>query len=524
MDEKKLTPEEEKKILEDLDLPYRDDSKKKTNYVNLLKIRQKSSKLALGVLICGLVAFGIYIIYRSMASSEITIKGTIYREHGDDFKNNKSADFYLIISGSQHYYVYSSKINKDIASGSQVTVKGIVKGKELAVNNSSDVTVTHLATINQPQTSSQTPVQTRSKNVAIFIITVKKDCTTDCPILPTTITQDHVNQAFFTDPKSVSNYYKADSYNQFNLSGNIIGSYTVTDNSNSCDFSAWSQSASQAAINAGKDLSNYQYKLFFVNQGTHYCPWGGMAGSVQSPYGDAFVFDTYENADPVLFSRMLSGHIYTAAHEIGHLLGWSHAKQHQCVDTSGKLVPISNNCTDDEYGDRFDVMGGGIAGSLDQKTRMPLSNCIHKYQMGWIPFNKIQDIKASGTYTLSTIDLDPRDASYPVIARIHRGGAYPYYFLEYRSPLNKFDSPDPITPEYGKTGGLFIRLEADFAPNPAYQTKYSGLIHVRPIDQDIYLSAALIPGLAFYDPDAKIKIKTISYTKKEITFKVNFEK
>lgn len=77
------------------------------------------------------------------------------------------------------------------------------------------------------------------------------------------------------------------------------------------------------------------------------------------------------------------------SHELGHCYGLDHANLWQ--STNGRI----DGGAFVEYGDGFEVMGGG--GSANS-----VFNTAYKYQLGWIPEGDVPFVTASGTYRLWT--------------------------------------------------------------------------------------------------------------------------
>lgn len=70
--------------------------------------------------------------------------------------------------------------------------------------------------------------------------------------------------------------------------------------------------------------------------------------------GGQYGFAGTEQAQPEVTIQVL-------AHEMGHNLGFRHAANLECKDKAGKIVVFSEKCNDWDYGNTFDVMGGGSA-------------------------------------------------------------------------------------------------------------------------------------------------------------------
>jgi uncharacterized repeat protein (TIGR01451 family) len=127
------------------------------------------------------------------------------------------------------------------------------------------------------------------------------------------------------------------------------------------------------------------------------------------------------------------------AHEIGHTLGMSHAGSVSCVPMS--LADPVNSCGSwSDSGDASDTMG---TSSNYQHFSSPL-----KYSNSWLDLSQIQDVTASGEYTLDQIELPSGGAK---ALRIPLGkdstGAETYYWVEYRMP-GLFDTEPGIQVRY----------------------------------------------------------------------------
>jgi putative cell wall-binding protein len=102
------------------------------------------------------------------------------------------------------------------------------------------------------------------------------------------------------------------------------------------------------------------------------------------------------------------------AHEFGHNLGLMHSNGHSCPDPSvseGILDPatggFSDGCSDDEYGDEYDVMGAAwsvvAGGVVYANVDPPALNVTHKERLGVVDSGEVQDISlGSGVPSSST--------------------------------------------------------------------------------------------------------------------------
>ena len=112
----------------------------------------------------------------------------------------------------------------------------------------------------------------------------------------------------------------------------------------------------------------------------------------------------------------------TLAHELGHNYGLAHANLWQISDGN----PVSATGQAVEYGDVFDIMGGG-------GDRTHHFNQLYKSQLGWIPDSAVADVTQSGTFRLYRCDLPAATFDHPLALRILRVGTQSYW-LAYRKP------------------------------------------------------------------------------------------
>ena len=153
---------------------------------------------------------------------------------------------------------------------------------------------------------------------------------------------------------------------------------------------------------------------------------------------------------------MSTGGPYIIAHELGHNLGWNHANlwstgspntfslaTHLSITRGEELnaylrdpdglighESIYGPGEEREYGDPFDVMGGGNEGAV---------NAIFQYGVGWLPDASLTTATTNGTYRLHAFDRDEIDDGRTYLLRMGdillQGRAQRTYWIQYRYNL-----------------------------------------------------------------------------------------
>ncbi len=190
--------------------------------------------------------------------------------------------------------------------------------------------------------------------------------------------------------------------------GDVFGPYNV--NTSDCPNRAYeiADLAKAAAAADGKNLQGYTNLAFLIGKGAD-CDFGGL-GQVSRP-GDTSQLLTWYN------DWFDCG---VVAHELGHNLGMNHSHSTAC----GTAMYTSKRagCTDNEYGDVFDVMGDANCSNGGHFSAP------QKQYMGW--FGSCEDVTAGGS---AVFNLSPSEGSCGVRSlRIPIPGETSYYYLEYR--------------------------------------------------------------------------------------------
>lgn len=103
-----------------------------------------------------------------------------------------------------------------------------------------------------------------------------------------------------------------------------------------------------------------------------------------------------------LYNLGTGGVLGVLTHESGHNLGLSHSNRWQPTTNPPTTIGAGQN---NEYGNKFDVMGGGTSSTAPGQF-----NAYNKNRIAWLPDNKLHEVQASGTYRIHQMDQGLTDA------------------------------------------------------------------------------------------------------------------
>jgi RTX calcium-binding nonapeptide repeat (4 copies)/Gametolysin peptidase M11 len=275
-------------------------------------------------------------------------------------------------------------------------------------------------------------------------------------------TADEARRIVFTGDDSVNAFMSESSFGRVGLVGDVFGWHTIDESSAGCRFERWAEAAREAALDDDDDDGDDSYEHYvFVFPHVRSCDWAGMAELPGT--------NTWINGELTL---------RVVGHELGHNFGAHHASALRCV-ADGRPVALSDSCTHEEYGDPFDIMGGGARHTSNWNKAM----------LGWLPASNLATATASGTFALTAQEALTEDVQ---LLRIPWGKTGLFYYLELRQPFgsffDNFGAADPAV------NGISLRLAPDYRSSDR-----SSLIDTNPATPG-FEDAPLGMGRTFADP------------------------
>jgi len=150
-----------------------------------------------------------------------------------------------------------------------------------------------------------------------------------------------VKNSFHTGTGSVNNYYRENSFGAVGLAGDSYGPLTFTGFSG-CNYNALGK-AIKPMLDMASPVKCNQYAFVFGPGGG--CGWSGLGavGTSDKPAADTWYADSVS--------------CVVAVQEPGHNYGMQHSSSITC--SGGAFADTLTGCTHNEYGDKYDTMGGG---------------------------------------------------------------------------------------------------------------------------------------------------------------------
>src|SRR4051812_10355090 len=384
------------------------------------------------------------------------LTGTLRAIHFDDPAHGVSRNSYLLQTPSGSVPLRTGSADLLQLAGERVQVSGQPNGDALVVSGGAGGLQSLVAAPNT--------LGLGSHSVAVILLTGTWGGSVPTPA--------QADATIFSGSSSVNAFYQEESWGKLSLHGAVFGPYAIPDGDAGCPFTRFGDDALAQARAHGQNVDGYQHYLF-VFPYTAQCQWAGVA---ELPGTRTWVNGELD--------------LRVVGHELGHNFGLHHAASLSCADATGKAAPLTDSCSQDEYGDPFDNMGMGADGPRQL-------NAWHKQQAGWLSNAAMQTVTASGTYNVAPLE----SASGPIGLRIPRPGRADSLWVDFRQPFGSFDTYAPTDPA---VNGVLLHVDPDTT-----QIEQSRLIDATP-QTTTFADASLTAGRTFVDGGTGIRITTLS--------------
>lgn len=410
------------------------------------------------------------------AGQGVTVEGRLEVFHADLFEQGRATHEYFLRTADERLALRFPDEGPHHLAAFRVRVTGNREGNVITVPSSRSPHVERAGADSSGADTGAVAAATSGPRDVLVILIDFLDTS------PTPVDPAVMGDEVFTAPTSVAPYYNEISFGQTTLQGAVTDWLPINDSSSPCDYDGWGQAARTAASSAGWILGDYEHIVHYFPK-TSACGWSGL-GQLGGPY--TWINGTWQVSDPEWNELVI-------AHEIGHNLTLHHSGSLTC-QANGVRVALSTNCTHQEYGDLFDVMGDGY----------DHFNSFHKGHLGWIPAANVATV-TSGQHTLAAMETACTGCLQ--VIRVPRGSEYLY--IEYRQPVgfDGYASTDPVV------NGASLRLAPGFSPN-----QRTRLIDAQPTTATV-LDAALPLGNGFADGTG-IHVETTAVSPGSLTVSV----
>jgi hypothetical protein len=301
---------------------------------------------------------------------------------------------------------------------------------------------------------------------------------------------------------TVRSYYQEISYGTWMVEGDALAPLSLARPAN-CNLDTINNAARAAAKSQGINLDVYAHVGFVIptNSGLSNCAcglaWVGRPPAAGSP-------------------SIGNGSLYTCtdanafAHEFGHGFGLGHASTARCGSGVAYRTDPYSSCTPDEYGNRFNTMGGGL-GHM---------NAFQKSAMKWLDKCNTLRVTQSGTFELTPIQTASNATQALQIPNGDTVGGRPlYYWVEYRNPaLATFNAGPSGSPETAT--GVHIDVAQDY--RAADGDTRPLLLDLAPGYPNNHLDPRLTAGRTFQDPNGRVSITVVEQNSQRAVVQVAF--
>ncbi len=319
---------------------------------------------------------------------------------------------------------------------------------------------------------------------------------------------DQLKQLLFGEANSVRSYFKENSYNQLDITGDVFGWIKLPYKKSSCNFLDWYNFVDSQVKAAGIKHGDYDAILYQFGNHDYNLACKDPNAPISNTGAITYLIEPRkERITGIVHPTTLGVYL----HEIGHGLGANgkiigHASFLNC---GTKSIDIYSNCKVINYGDPYDVMGH----TAWDKTF--LFSSASRYKVGWLSENQAPVVSTNSTHTITV--LEKYDPGIKTI-RIKKLDTNEYYFISYRQPIG-YDKT--LSPSITRGASIHILGSSKSPPDFPGIYGHTYLIDTTP-GNDVTDNAALGDGEFFYDHINKILIKQLSHDENSAKVEVSF--
>lgn len=473
----------------------------------------------------------------SYIEQEIELKGKLNSTVVEDFQTGEERIFYNVKTDDKIYsLILPEDFKKDLNTGSKITIKGISIGSLVVIGDSGDV--------NQPD-NYEVVDEPKAFGSKIAVVLWQKEGANDT----NSYSRDEIADYMFGDSDSVKDFYRKNSGEKINLSGNVFGPYTL--NENVAQDICLSSDSRYPTYNAAEairktllpvlqqesvSMSDYD-NLIVIPTSNVSC-----ASARNTSRVTAIDLPLTIIANPFLSDdkNKKNNFLWIISHELGHHMNLFHAEAYHCKFFNGTtFFNFDSSCAYDPVGltsDSSDVMS--YAYDVENIQKPHYFNAPHKIELGWIDQSKIQTviqatITQNGIYTIQSLE-STRDDNYKVLIIPNIGKVIPLnknypnfreisYYLSFRNLS-------------GYNLDMFSTYNQGLNLHYAYSdlSKFNGdngltkIIYANPTVSGakfrLPYDSVFVDNLSMYDPINKIVITQLSHTSDTVTVMIEFNK